>query len=73
MGFKTNYKFSTNNTDNGYLSWSAVLELEATGIFAAEALAKGVCQDENNYGFCLAATPSCSVYRFSRNPRSAAQ
>lgn len=51
MGFKTNYKFSTNNTDNGYLSWSAVLELEATGIFAAEALAKGVRQDENNYGF----------------------
>ena len=51
MGFKNNYKFSTNNTDNGYLSWRVVLELEAKGIFAAEALAKGVRQDENNYGY----------------------
>ena len=47
----SNYRFDTNNTDNGYLSWRVVLELEAKGIFAAEALAKGVRQDENNYGF----------------------
>lgn len=41
-GYKNNYKFSTNNTDNGYLGWSVVLEPEVKDIFAAEALAKGV-------------------------------
>ena len=47
----SNYRFDTNNTDNGYLSWSIVLEPEVKDIFVVEALAKGVRQDENNYGF----------------------
>ena len=38
---------------NDYLGWSVVLEPQLKDVFAVEALAKGVRQDKNHYGFVL--------------------